>query len=384
MKIHEFQAKDILSKNGVPVPKARLVSTPEMAEQAVGLLGPRVVIKAQVHAGGRGKAGGIKVACSAKEAREVAESMLGSRLITPQTGVEGIPVRQVLIEEALDIARELYLAIMVDGAAGRSVVIASDSGGTEIEEMAEETPEKIMHAFVDPMLGIQPYLGRKIAYALGVESDQIGLISQLTKSLYDVFDSHDCSLVEINPLVVTSDGRILAADAKIDFDDDAIFKHTEIEQLRDVVQEDPMELQARESNISYVKLEGDIGCIVNGAGLAMATMDVAHAAGAAPANFLDVGGSADEDKVANAMRIILSDKRVKKVLVNIFGGILRCDIVARGILMATDCMPELARPMVVRMQGTNAEEGRRLLNESKLEVVIVEDMRGAAEAIRGT
>ena len=384
MKIHEFQAKDILSTGGVPVPNGVLASTPEMAREAAATLGNQVVVKAQVHAGGRGKAGGIKLVSSAEEAEAAAGAMLGSRLVTPQTGPEGVPVGAVLVEEALDVARELYLAVAVDGAAEGAVVIASESGGMEIEEVAEQTPEKIIRAFVDPMLGLQPYLGRKIAYGLGVEPDQVRPVTELVRSLYDVFDSHDCSLAEINPLVVTGAGRVLAADAKLSFDDDAVFRHPEVEQMRDAAQEDPMEVQASESNISYVKLDGDIGCIVNGAGLAMATMDVTHAAGAAPANFLDVGGSADEDKIAQAMKIILSDPRVERVLVNIFGGILRCDVVARGILMTAEAMSHAIRPMVVRMQGTNAEEGRKLLAESSLDVVLVDDMREAAEAIKAS
>ena len=382
MRIHEYQAKEILSRADVPVPSGRFVSTPEDAREAAADLGGKAVVKAQVHAGGRGKAGGIKVVSSAAEAEQAAAALLGTRLVTHQTGPDGVPVRGVLVEEALEIEKELYVGIVIDGGAGGVVVMASEAGGVDIEDVAEQTPEKIIRAIVDPVLGLQPYQGRKLAYGLNVEPDLVRPVAALTGNLYKVFVDYDCSLVEINPLAVATDGRVLAADAKLSFDDDALFRHLELNELHDPEQEDTMEVRARQFNISYVKLAGDVGCIVNGAGLAMATMDVTSAAGAAPANFLDVGGSADEDKVAEAMEIILSDPRVVRVLVNVFGGILRCDVVSRGILMAAESMPHAIRPMVVRMLGTNAEEARRLLAESSLDVTIVDDLGEAAAAIR--
>ena len=382
MKIHEYQAKEILARSGVPVPKGGVASTSAEAETLANDIGGRVVVKAQVHAGGRGKGGGIKVVSSAQEARQAAESLIDTNLVTPQTGPEGVPVRSVLIEETIDIDRELYLAIVIDGAAEGVVVIASESGGMEIEEVAEATPEKILRVAIDPVLGLQPYQGRKLAYGLNVGDELVRPVSALIANLYKVFEDNDCSLAEINPLVITRDKRVLAVDAKLNIDDDALFRHAELEKLRDTEQEDPGEVEASKFNINYVKLDGDVGCIVNGAGLAMATMDVTSAAGAPPANFLDIGGGADEEKVAQALKIVLSDKNVKRVLVNIFGGILRCDVAARGLLMAAEAMPDAARPMVVRMLGTNAEEGRKILSESSLDVTLVDDLNQAAEAIK--
>jgi succinyl-CoA synthetase beta subunit len=382
VKVHEHQAKAILSRGGVPVPEGGVATTPQDARQIADDLGGRSVVKAQVHAGGRGKAGGIRIVSSAAEAERAAASMLGTRLVTSQTGSEGAPVDAVLVEEALEVERELYVGVVIDGAAEGVVFIVSEAGGVDIEEVAERTPERVLRVSVDPMLGLQPYQGRKLAYGLNVDPELVRPIAEMMGSLYKVFESHDCSLAEINPLVITRDGRVLAADAKLSFDDDALFRHPDLQGLRDPEQEDALEAQARMFDVIYVKLDGDVGCIVNGAGLAMATMDVISAVGAAPANFLDVGGRADEEKVAQALKIILSDPRVTRVLVNIFGGILRCDIVARGILMAAEATPHAVRPMVVRMLGTNAQEAHALLAESGLDVTIVSDLTEVAEAIK--
>ena len=382
MKVHEYQAKTLLAQGGVPVPEGRVASTPQEAREIAAGLGGSCVVKAQVHAGGRGKAGGIRVVSSAAEAEQAASDMLGTMLVTAQTGPEGVPVNGVLVEEAIKVERELYVGMVIDGAAGGVVAMVSEAGGMEIEEVAERTPEKILRASVDPMLGLQQYQARGLAYGLNVKPEQVRPISTLLVDLYQVFEDHDCSLAEVNPLVVTEDGRVLAADAKLSLDDDALFKRPELQELSDPEQEDSLEVQARRHGISFVKLDGDVGCMVNGAGLAMATMDVAVAAGSAPANFLDVGGTADEDRVAEAMRIILSDSGVTKVLVNVFGGILRCDLVARGILIGAESAGRTAPPMVVRMLGTNAEEGREILASSSLDVTLVNDFAGAADAIR--
>ena len=382
MKIHEYQAKDIFARYGISVPKGRVATTADEAAEIAGELGGRAVVKAQVHAGGRGKAGGIKVVNSHAEAAEAAEALIGSTLVTFQTGPEGVPIGSVLVEEVVDVETELYVGMAIDGAAEGIVAIASSAGGMEIEEVAEATPEKIITVACDPVLGLQPFQGRKLAYGLGVAPELNRPVAGLMSSLYKLFEENDCSLVEINPLGVTSDGRVLAMDAKIDIDDDAMFRHRDLAGLRDVEQEDPLEVVASEFDINYVKLDGDVGCIVNGAGLAMATMDVTHAAGASPANFLDIGGGADEAKVSKSLEIVLSDKSVKRVLVNIFGGILRCDVAARGFVIAAEKAPEKMRPMVVRMLGTNADEGRQTMAESGLDVVLVDDLNEAAEAIR--
>ena len=382
MNIHEYQAKRILADEGVPVPEGDVALTPVEARKIAESLKGRCIVKAQVHAGGRGKAGGISVVSTPEDAEKAASGMLGTRLVTSQTGPEGVPVGSVLVEEALEVDRELYVGVTVDGAAEGVVVMASEAGGMEIEELAERMPEKVLRANVNTMLGLQPYQARKLAYGLKVGPELVRPAAELLRSLHSLFESHDCSLVEINPLVVTTDGRLLAADAKLSFDDDALFRHPDLQKLRDPEQEDPLEAEAREFGISYVKLDGDVGCIVNGAGLAMATMDVTNAAGAAPANFLDVGGSADEEKVAQALKIILSDPNVNKILINIFGGILRCDVVSRGVLMAAEAMPHAVRPIVARLLGTNAGEARDLLAQSSLEVTLVDDMAQAARAIK--
>ena len=382
MNVHEYQAKNILEEYGVPVPRGGMATSPAEAEEIARGLGGRAVVKAQVHAGGRGKAGGIRLVSSAREAGEAAGALLGARLVTLQTGPDGVPIHSVLVEETIDVARELYLGLLIDGAAGGVTVIASEAGGMDIEEVAETTPERILRVVVDPVLGLQPYQGRRIAYGLNLPAELIRPVAGLIGNLYRLFEQRDCALVEINPLVVTSDGRVLAVDAKLNFDDDALFRHREVADLRDTEQEDPLEMEAHSADVSYVKLDGDVGCMVNGAGLAMATMDVIQGAGASPANFLDVGGGADEEKVARAMEIILADPSVSRVLVNLFGGILRCNVAARGIVMAAEAMPEAMRPMVVRMLGTNAEEGRAILAGSGLDVTLVDDLGGAAEAIR--
>ena len=381
MKLHEFQSKEILSEYGIPVPRGKVARTPSQAATAAFDLGGTIVVKAQVHAGGRGNAGGIKVVNTPGAAEEAATSMLGTNLITHQTGPEGVPVQNVLIEEGLEVAEELYLGLVIDGSTKGVVVIASKSGGVNIEEVAENDPEKIIQIPIDPVLGLQGFQGRQIAYALGLSQKQVRIASSILESLYRVFIDVDASLLEINPLVITTDGELVAADAKINIDDDAVYRHKNIQNMADPSQEDPLEVQARESDINYVKLDGNIGCIVNGAGLAMATMDVSSAAKAAPANFLDIGGGADEEKVAKALTLVLSDPNVKAVLVNLFGGILRCDIAARGFVMAIERNPELERPMVIRMLGTNSEEGREILASSSLKVTIVETLDEAAEAI---
>ena len=384
MKIHEYQAKDIFSRYGIPVPSGRVAASGEEAAEIARELGGRAVVKAQVHAGGRGKAGGIKVVQSPEEAAQAAEDLIGATLVTFQTGPEGSPIRSVLVEEVVDVETELYVGMAIDGAAEGVVVIASAAGGMEIEEVAETSPEKIIRVAVDPVLGLQPYQGRKLAYGLGVPRSLERPVGSLMASLYKLFEENDCSLVEINPLGITDDGRALAMDAKINIDDDAMFRQRAATDLRDVEQEDPLEVEAGKFDINYVKLDGDIGCIVNGAGLAMATMDVTHAAGAAPANFLDIGGGADEEKVARSLEIVLSDSDVTRVLVNIFGGILRCDVAARGFVMASERVPDKMRPMVVRMLGTNADEGRQILADSGLDVTLVNDLGEAAEAIRAS
>jgi len=382
MKIHEYQAKAILAKYGVPVPKGGVADSPEAAKKLAEDMGGKAVVKAQVHAGGRGKAGGVKLVSSADEAAEFASSILGTTLVTFQTGPEGVPVRKVLVEETIDVVDELYLAMVIDGAAEGIVAIASEAGGMDIEQVADETPEKILRVAVDPVLGLQPYQGRQLAYGLNVKPELIRPIAALVENLYKLFQENDCSLAEINPLVITSDGRVLAVDAKLTIDDDAMFRHKDLSELHDPEQEDAGEVEARKFDINFVKLNGTVGCIVNGAGLAMATMDVVLSGDAQPANFLDIGGGADEDKVANALRIVLMDSEVKLVLINIFGGILRCDVAARGFVQQGKADPSSMRPMIVRMLGTNAEEGRKTLQESGLDVTLVEDLPSAADAVR--
>jgi len=382
MKLHEFQSKEILSKYGIPVPQGKVARTPSQAATAAFDLGGTIVVKAQVHAGGRGNAGGIKVVQTPGAAEQAAAAMLGKNLTTFQTGPEGVPVENVLIEEGIEIENELYLGMVIDGASKGVVVIASEAGGMNIEEVAETSPEKILQIPIDPVLGLQPFQGRKIAYGLNLGQEHIRSVTSLAQNLYRAFIETDASLVEINPLVITKDGKVLAADAKLDIDDDAIFRQKDIQEMRDISQEDPLEVEARSSDINYVKLEGTVGCIVNGAGLAMATMDVTSSAGASPSNFLDIGGGADEEKVAKALNLVLSDDSVKAVLVNLFGGILRCDIAARGFLLAAEQQPDRVRPMVVRMLGTNSDEGREILSRSSLNVTLVDTLGEAAAEIK--
>ena len=380
MKIHEYQAKALLAQYQIPITEGKAVTTAKEARKVAEDLGGKVVVKAQVHAGGRGKAGGIKVANSPEEAEKVAGEMLGSRLVTHQTSAEGVLVNTVLIERATRAQKELYLGIIVDGSAQTPVIMASEAGGMEIEEVAASSPEKIIKEYIDPIIGLQPFQGRRLAYGLNLSGDLFRPAGALISGLYKLFSDKDCSLVEINPLVVTDNGKLLALDAKINFDDDALFKHPDIQELRDVSQEDPLDVQASEYNINYIKLDGDVGCMVNGAGLAMATMDIIKFIGASPANFLDVGGGANEEKIAQAFKLLVSDPKVKRVLVNIFGGILRCDIAARGIVAAAqDLKTDI--PVVVRMRGTNVEEGRKLLEESGLNITFVSDLREAAEKV---
>jgi succinyl-CoA synthetase beta subunit len=381
MKVHEYQAKAIFARRGIPIPKGGVASTPEEAAEIAENLGGQAVVKAQVHAGGRGKGGGIRLTGTPEEAREAAASLLGKSLVTPQTGPEGVPVEKLLVEEVADIAKELYLGLTMDRTLQRPVVIASESGGMDIEEVADREPEKIHREAADAMIGFQPFQGRRLSQALGLEPGLVRSASQIMVSLYEIFVENDCSLAEINPLVITRDNRLIALDAKLNFEDDALFRHAELGALRDPDQEDPFEAQAREHDISYVKLDGNVGCLVNGAGLAMATMDVIKSAGANPANFLDVGGGASEEKVARAFTIILSDPQVQRVLVNIFGGILRCDIAASGIVRA--CKEKGADlPILVRMLGTNVEDGKHILEQSGLDVTFADSLAEVAEIMK--
>jgi succinyl-CoA synthetase beta subunit len=382
VNIHEYQAKDILQRFGVPVPRGEVASTPAEARSAAEKLGGQVVVKAQVHAGGRGKAGGVKLAANPDEAEKYATGMLGTQLVTHQTGPQGVPVRKVLIAEATDIADELYLSIIVDGDLGVPVVIASTEGGVEIEVVAEKTPEKLFRVAGDPLLGLSQYHARDIAAALNVPASAQRATAALISNLYRVFVENDCSLVEINPLVITKSGDVIALDAKINLEDDALFRHKDLAALHDPEQEDELELRAHESDLAYVKLDGGrVGCMVNGAGLAMATMDITKWAGADPANFLDIGGSADEKRIEEAFKIIVSDHDVDIILVNLFAGIARADVVARGIVNAAK-ETGAKLPMVVAMRGTNADEGRRILNESGLDISAAPDLAGAAEVLR--
>src|SRR5216683_1906888 len=381
MNIHEYQGKQILARFGVPVPKGQPASTPDEAASAFKALGqPKAVVKAQIHAGGRGKAGGVKLLSSADEVRDFAAKLLGKPLVTHQTGTEGRVVRRVYVEEASQVARELYLGMLVDRKAGTVSVIASTEGGMDIEEVAAKTPEKILTLPIDPLLGVSGFQARKIAFALGLKDKQVGQFASMLASIYKAFIDTDASLIEINPLVVTADGKVICLDAKMSFDDNGLFRHPDIRELRDANEEDPAETEAAKYDLSYVHLDGNIGCMVNGAGLAMATMDIVKIYGAEPANFLDVGGGASTEKVAAAFRILLSDKRVKGVLINIFGGIMRCDVLAQGVVEAAKQV-KLNVPLVVRMEGTNVTEGKRILADSGIKVITASDMADAAQRI---
>jgi succinyl-CoA synthetase beta subunit len=384
MKIHEYQAKGILKKYGVAVPRGAMATTREEAEAAAkDLLGSGatgVVVKAQIHAGGRGKGGGVKIAKSVEEAAEIAGKMLGMKLVTHQTGPEGRIVRRLLIEETLPIEKELYLGILVDRGEAKPVFMASAAGGMDIEQVAAERPEAILKQYIDPGMGLEPFQARKIAFALGLKPSQINPAVQFLTSLYRAFLESDASLVEINPFISCTDGRLFALDAKLTFDDNALFRHPDLRELRDTTEEDPLEVEASKYNLNYIKLDGSVGCMVNGAGLAMATMDIIKYAGGMPANFLDVGGGANAEQVAHAFEILLSDKSVRAVLVNIFGGILRVDTLADGVVEAAR-KTNLQLPVVLRLEGTNVEEGKKILLGSGLNFTIAETMKDAADKV---
>jgi len=380
MNIHEYQAKEILRRFGVPVPRGRVATTPEEAYAAAKELGSPCVVKAQIHAGGRGKGGGVKLAKKAEEARELARKMIGMNLVTHQTGPEGKKVKRVLVEQGCDIKSELYLGVVLDTALSRPSVVACAEGGVEIEEVAKRSPEKIVREAIDPAVGLLPFQVRRVAYRLGLPQDKVKLLLPLLQGLVKAYMDCDCTLVEINPLVLTGDGGILALDAKMNFDDNALPRQPEIAALRDPDEEDPKELEASKYNLSYIALNGNIGCMVNGAGLAMATMDIIKLYGGEPANFLDVGGGADRGKVAQAFRIILADERVQGVLVNIFGGIMKCDIIAEGIVDAAANIG-VKVPLVVRLEGTNGAKGKKILSESNLAIISTDTMAEAAERV---
>ena len=381
MKIHEYQGKELLRKFGVPVPRGLVARSAEEAYQAAKELGTEVVVvKAQIHAGGRGKGGGVKLAKSADEAREIAQKMLGMKLITHQTGPEGREVRVLLIEEGLPIDKEFYLGIVLDRASGRPVFMASEAGGMDIEEVAAKTPEKILKETVDPAVGFRAFQARKLAFGLGIGSDLIGQAVKFMQSLYNAYEQMDASLMEINPFLLTKDNRLIALDAKVNFDDNAMFRHKDFLDLRDLNEEEPLEIEASKFDLNYIKLDGNIACMVNGAGLAMATMDIIKLAGGEPANFLDVGGGASQERVEAAFRILLADENVKAVLINIFGGIVRCDMVARGVVEAVKKLG-IEVPVVVRLEGTNVEEGQRVIRESGLNFTVANGMKDAADKV---
>jgi succinyl-CoA synthetase beta subunit len=380
VNIHEYQAKDILKRFGVPIPLGKIASTPQEAKAAAVELGGRCVVKAQIHAGGRGKAGGVKLASSPEDAEKKASEILGKSLVTHQTGPEGRQVRKVLVEQTLNIARELYLGMVLDRAASRVAVICSSEGGVEIEEVAAKQPDKILKELIDPVVDLLPFQCRRLAYALSVPAEVVGKLVALMLALYRAFDECDCSLAEINPLVLTKEGQAMALDAKMSFDSNAFFRQKEIAALRDLDEEDAREIEASKYDLSYISLEGNIACMVNGAGLAMATMDIIKLCGGEPANFLDVGGGANKEKVSQAFKILLSDARVRGVLINIFGGIMRCDVLAQGVVDAAREL-KVTVPLVVRMQGTNVDIGKKILAESGLAIISAETMAEAAEKI---
>ena len=381
MNIHEYQAKALLARFGVAVPKGRIAYTASEAPDGARALGGRVwAVKAQIHAGGRGKAGGIRIARSIDEVAEIAGKMIGARLVTRQSGPEGKEVKRVYVEEGCDIARELYLGVLLDRESSRVTMMASPEGGVDIEEVAARTPEKILRVVIDPAAGMQPFHARRLAFGLGLEGAQVGSAVRFMRAVYQAYVETDASLVEINPLVVTGAGEVVALDAKMNFDDNALYRHGDIAELRDESEEDPRELEAQRHDLSYIKLDGNIGCMVNGAGLAMATMDIIKLHGGAPANFLDVGGGATGERVTEAFKLILSDPDVEGVLVNIFGGIMRCDVIAEGIVEAAQMM-SLHVPLVVRLEGTNVDLGKRILAQSGLSIVAADDLADAAGKI---
>jgi succinyl-CoA synthetase beta subunit len=390
MNIHEYQAKSLLKKYGVPVPRGGVAFTPDEAEKAANELGgPVWVVKSQIHAGGRGAGrfksdpdgkGGVRVVRSVAEVKENAGKMLGETLVTKQTGEAGKEVKRLYVEEGCDIARELYLSLLIDRATSRVTVMASTEGGMEIEEVAEATPEKILKEAIDPAVGLMPYQARKIAFGLGLKGKQVGSAVKFLTAMYKAFTDLDASLVEVNPLVITRDDQVIALDAKMNFDDNALFRHADIAEMRDEDEEDPMELEAAKHELNYIKLDGAIGCMVNGAGLAMATMDIIKLYGGEPANFLDVGGGATKERVTAAFKIILSDENVEGILVNIFGGIMRCDVIAEGVVAAAREV-SLHVPLVVRLEGTNVELGKKILEESGLPIVSADNLADAAEKV---
>ena len=380
MKLHEYQAKEIFARYGIPIPNGKLARSPEEVAEAVTLFGGNAAIKAQVHAGGRGLAGGVKIVNSAEAAQSFAEAQLGSRLVTLQTDADGVPVDSVLVEELADIAAEMYVAITIDRNHRSPMLISSAAGGISIEQVAATDPDAIITEVVEPGLGLMPFQCRRVAARLGLNGAGARQAAAVFSALYRIFNETDCTLVEVNPLILTGDGDVMALDAKMEVEDDALYRHPDLRELRDRNQEDALEAAAADDDIAYVSLDGSVGCLVNGAGLAMATLDVASAAGAAPANFLDVGGGASEEKVATAVGIILSDPKVDRVLVNIFGGILRCDVAARGVVMAYQ-ERQATQPLVVRMLGTNLEEGKIILAESGLDVTFTDTLTEAAAAL---
>ncbi|MDA8122506.1 MAG: ADP-forming succinate--CoA ligase subunit beta [Deltaproteobacteria bacterium] len=377
MNIHEYQAKAVLAKYGVAVPKAKVADTPAEAEAIAKEIGTAVVIKAQIHAGGRGKGGGVKLARTPDEAREFAKQIIGMNLVTHQTGPKGKRVKRVIVEQAGQIKKELYLGMVIDRAVSRVVMMASTEGGMEIETVAARTPEKILKEHVDPAVGLMPFQARKLAFGLNIPPELVGKAVKLMTGLYNAFVDTDCSLAEINPLVITEGGDVMALDAKMNFDGNGLFRHKDIQAMRDFDEEDPTETEASKYDITYISLDGNIGCMVNGAGLAMAAMDMIKMSGGSPANFLDVGGGASTEQVTNAFRLILSDPKVKAILVNIFGGIMRCDVIAEGVVLAVKTLG-LKVPLVVRLEGTNVERGKEILAASKLNIIAASDMKDAA------
>lgn len=381
MNVHEYQGKQILKKYGVVVPNGHVAFTPDEAVEAAECLGGDLwVVKAQIHAGGRGKAGGVKLARSIDEVRAHATELIGKKLVTHQTGPEGKEVKRLLIEEGLPIEKEYYVGVVIDRSTNRVVMMASEEGGTEIEEVAEKTPEKIFKEVIDPAVGMLPFQANRLAYNINIPKEKVKLAVQFMLALYQAFVDNDCSLAEINPLITTTDGRVMALDAKLNFDSNALFRHQDILEMRDLDEEDPKEVEASKYDLSYIALDGNIGCMVNGAGLAMATMDIIQHVGGQPANFLDVGGGATEDKVREAFKIILSDPNVKGIFVNIFGGIMKCDVIANGVVSAARQIG-LSHPLVVRLEGTNVELGQKILNESGLAIVTADSMEDGAKKI---
>ena len=380
MKIHEYQAKSVLAGFGVPVPRGEVAVSADEVRAIARRLGGSVVVKAQIHAGGRGKGGGVKLAKSPEEAEQIAKQILGMTLVTHQTGPEGQKVGRLLIEEGLQIERELYLSIVIDRATTRPVVIASAAGGMDIEEVAASEPENILRETIDPGTGVIPFQARKLAFGMGLGAKPAQKLVTVLQSIYTAFIETDASMIEINPLILTKDGNLLALDAKVTLDDSALYRHTDLRDLRDLSEEDPLEVEASEFSLNYIRLDGNIGCMVNGAGLAMATMDIIKLAGGEPANFLDVGGGANAEQIRNAFKILTSDQNVRAVLINIFGGILRCDVLAQGVITAVQELG-VPVPIVIRMEGTNVEEGKRLLKESGLNFTTADSMGEAAEHV---